>query len=319
MALFRKGGQPNVPVEPLARVLGDSVTVAPGTSTALPEIGPEFLPTDFVAVADDAGPGGAPFDEAIAAWNRRDMGRSAQLFTEAIEAGLDPTFVCGAEASLGQIRLDEGDLKGGVEHLLRCLGTRPITAGQAWEAAVRLQVIYDTAGRRDEARRLADVAANANRRGLALRDAVEDRLRHLASALQVPAGATARSPAEAECDVPELIGSLRAADPKVRTSAVKALGATGDQRAIQPLISALADDDWDVSCQASLALPQLGEAAVAPVIAALTDQRSGVPANAFRALGVEEDDVAKLSDDDPDVRRAAEELFRALAGFPSNP
>ena len=189
-------GDPRV-IEPLTAALDDDYESArqnaklfldriaaqtPGTSTALPEIGAEVLPTDFVPVADDAGPGRARFDEAIAAWNGHDMDRSAQLFTEALEAGLDPTFACGAEASLGQIRLDEGDLQGGVEHLLRCLRTRPITAGQAWEAAVRLQIVYDTAGRRDEARRLGDVAANANRRGLALSGEAEDRLRHLVTA-----------------------------------------------------------------------------------------------------------------------------------------
>ncbi|MGH9085607.1 MAG: hypothetical protein ACRDYW_09145, partial [Acidimicrobiales bacterium] len=74
------------------------------------------------------------------------------------------------------------DLRGGIDHLLRCLGTRPITASQAWEAAVRLQIVYDAAGRRDDARRLGDVAASANRRGLALSGEAEDRLRHLVTA-----------------------------------------------------------------------------------------------------------------------------------------
>lgn len=130
-------------------------------------------------------------------------------------------------------------------------------------------------------------------------------------------GAGPAKPVDAPRDVPELIELLADPNPKVRADAVEALGASGDQRAIQPLIAALADDDPEVATDAAFALPLLGEAAVGPVIAALTDPNSGVPSEAFRGWGVTESDVAQLSDENPEVRHEAEALFRALVNFSS--
>jgi HEAT repeat protein len=76
--------------------------------------------------------------------------------------------------------------------------------------------------------------------------------------------------------VQALIGALGDGDSQVRESAAAALGLIGDARAVEPLIAALADWDWDLSVAetAAEALGKIGAPAVEPLIAALahTDQ-----------------------------------------------
>ena len=95
-------------------------------------------------------------------------------------------------------------------------------------------------------------------------------------------------------------------------AAARALGELGDARAVQPLIAALAYNDWNVRRGAANALGQLGGAlAVEPLIAALGDQDWGVREAAARALGKLGDAravqplIAALADQDSTVREAA--------------
>jgi HEAT repeat protein len=65
-----------------------------------------------------------------------------------------------------------------------------------------------------------------------------------------------------------------------------ALGKVGDARAVEPLITALKDDDKDVRRQAAKALGEIGDArAVEPLVATLKDGDSGVCGFAAVSLG----------------------------------
>ncbi|MFN3699646.1 MAG: HEAT repeat domain-containing protein, partial [Dictyoglomus sp.] len=62
-------------------------------------------------------------------------------------------------------------------------------------------------------------------------------------------------------------------DEDVRGAAAKALGEIKDKRAVEPLISALKDEDWYVREAAAYALGEIGDSrAVEPLISALKDK-----------------------------------------------
>ena len=72
-----------------------------------------------------------------------------------------------------------------------------------------------------------------------------------------------------------------------RRSAISALGRLGDERAVEPLVSALQDEDRYIRREAAKALGELGSpAAIEPLIAALGDPEGYVRRNAITALGV---------------------------------
>ena len=66
---------------------------------------------------------------------------------------------------------------------------------------------------------------------------------------------------------------LKIADKDVCRSAIEALGAIGDVRAVEPLIALLTDNDQTVGVAAAKALGKFGVQAMEPLIAALHDQR----------------------------------------------
>lgn len=72
-----------------------------------------------------------------------------------------------------------------------------------------------------------------------------------------------------------------------RRSAISALGRLGDERAIEPLVSALQDKDRYLRREAAKALGELGSsAAIGPLIKALEDSEEYVRRSAITALGV---------------------------------
>ena len=68
--------------------------------------------------------------------------------------------------------------------------------------------------------------------------------------------------------VEPLITALRDADPQVRQNSVEALGKIKDARSIEPLIGVLKDNDSDVRWNAIWALGEMGVAAIEPLISA---------------------------------------------------
>jgi len=59
--------------------------------------------------------------------------------------------------------------------------------------------------------------------------------------------------------VEQLISNLKQSDPNLRYSAIKALDAIGDKRAIRSLVETLEDDRTDISRAAALALSNIGD------------------------------------------------------------
>ena len=74
-------------------------------------------------------------------------------------------------------------------------------------------------------------------------------------------------------------------DVKMTTAAIEALGALRDPRAVDALISRLADGNEEISDAATEALGRIGAPAVKPLIACLNDSKPGVPGRAAQALG----------------------------------
>ena len=108
----------------------------------------------------------------------------------------------------------------------------------------------------------------------------------------------------------------------LRTMAVSALGKTGDKRAVDPLIKALADDDSDVRRRAATVLGRLGDKrGVDPLIEALSNGDDDIGGNVRSAVVdalVRLGDVAvdplieALADGDSNVSHAADEALRRL-------
>jgi HEAT repeat protein len=129
--------------------------------------------------------------------------------------------------------------------------------------------------------------------------------------------------------VPRLIAALedRSRPEYQRMNAARALGFIRDERAVEPLIAALRDDDEDVRVAATFALgvlknakslePLLAALAVEPLLAALQDSSSEVRTRAADALACIDDDrafdavahVVRESEDD----KSASHLLLTLA------
>lgn len=102
----------------------------------------------------------------------------------------------------------------------------------------------------------------------------------------------------------------------VRREAAKALGKIGDTRAVEPLIQALRDEDWEVRSGAARALGEIGDArAVEPLIQTLFKEKDFNPALDVRDFVREEVALAlgKIGD-----ARAIEPLIHLLNHKDSN-
>ena len=104
-----------------------------------------------------------------------------------------------------------------------------------------------------------------------------------------------------------------------RRSAISALGRLGDERAVEPLVSALQDEDRYIRREAAKALGELGSpVAIEPLIAALGDPEESVRRNAIIALGATGDESAVeplkqiLEDKSYFIRSEAEKSIRAI-------
>jgi len=86
-------------------------------------------------------------------------------------------------------------------------------------------------------------------------------------------------------DVDLLIETLNTGNISARVAAAAALGEMNDTRAIDPLIRALEDKEFDVEYQAAKALEKIREPAVEPLIRALKDNNSNVRWEAADILG----------------------------------
>jgi len=118
--------------------------------------------------------------------------------------------------------------------------------------------------------------------------------------------------------VEPLILSLKKPSAAIRENSAKALGETGDPRAVEPLAGLLEDTFPEVRDAAAGALAKIGEPSVEPLIEALGSSSSTVRACAAGALGEIKDVraveplVRLLSDDSSEVNKKA---IEALAGI----
>lgn len=144
-----------------------------------PAIEARHLASDFVGLDSSPGQGGAFFQDAIQHWNQKDFDAAFDRMQSAISAGLSPTYESYAHTVLGNILIERTDLSAAVTQYLTCLAEQNKTDQAAWEAAVRLAVIYNEAGQRVDAGKLERVADKANTRNLALEGAHEQHLRSL--------------------------------------------------------------------------------------------------------------------------------------------
>jgi HEAT repeat protein len=86
--------------------------------------------------------------------------------------------------------------------------------------------------------------------------------------------------------VEPLLSALKDDDWRVRVGAARALGRIGDSRAVEPLLGALKDDDWHIRVAAATALGRIGDSrAVEPLIGALKDPEVHMRQSAAMALG----------------------------------
>lgn len=107
----------------------------------------------------------------------------------------------------------------------------------------------------------------------------------------------------------------------VRMSAAEALGWFGESSAVEPLVAALSDANWDVRSHAAEALGKIKDPiAVEPLIDSLRDQDATVRGNAAEALGKIRDQraieplVAALTDKSRIVRKKAAWALSQIAG-----
>lgn len=177
----------------------------PGWPLDLPAIGEALLHSDHGPCGSRMGGGGKYFEDARSAWNREDHALACGLLEHALKAELTMPYESCARSILGQIWLKKGDLARAVQEFLKCLELPVRDSDALWMSAVRLGMIYDAAGRSEDAEALAALAAAANRRNLALGQDVEHRIRELvAAALQCAESNSPASDAAPECpDPPE--------------------------------------------------------------------------------------------------------------------
>lgn len=122
-------------------------------------------------------------------------------------------------------------------------------------------------------------------------------------------------------DVDGLIEALNYQDDhNIRLAAASALGNVGNARAVDPLISAL-DDEQGVNEMAALALGEIGDPrAVEPLTAKLNDENWELRSSAAKALGKIGDDRAVdplinlLRDKNEIVRWHALQALEAITG-----
>jgi WD40 repeat protein len=235
---------------------------------SLPSVTERMLSVEFAE--PESGPLPAVIEQAVAAWNARDMERAASLYGQALQQGLGPAVAAHAHESLGEIELGRGNVASGVDHLLRSLQTGSVTVGVTWAATARLQVLYEQAGRDHEAAALRRAAERANRRGLALDHQYVEQLRRLVqgTASGEPTSATLLPP-HVEDGGPRQRG-MSTAEMRPKTS-----DGGGDDRVvlrIKSLIDELGSRTHQLAMpQAVTELVQLGEQAVPVLIENLTE------------------------------------------------
>jgi len=107
-------------------------------------------------------------DEAIPHWNENRYDKAFDLLTKSLSAGLGEPDASYAHSWLGQIHVKRRELIPAVEEFLKCLELQGRARDATWESAIRLSVIYKTAGKLDDARSLEGIAQTADVRGLSL-------------------------------------------------------------------------------------------------------------------------------------------------------
>jgi len=120
--------------------------------------------------------------------------------------------------------------------------------------------------------------------------------------------------------VEPLISALKDESWQVRRNAAMALGEIKDARAVEPLIAALRDDVVEVRESVPFGLAKIGEPALGPLIGALKDQNKDVRGNAAMALLIMKDYraveplIATLRDPDNYVRHRASSALSHITG-----
>jgi HEAT repeat protein len=95
----------------------------------------------------------------------------------------------------------------------------------------------------------------------------------------------------------------------MREAAANGLGRIGDAHAVEPLIAALKDRDYDVREAVAWALGQIGDTrAVEPLLATLKDENKGVQESAAKAL-VKLHETRKLNQEHKQLLLAHRSVF----------
>jgi HEAT repeat protein len=116
--------------------------------------------------------------------------------------------------------------------------------------------------------------------------------------------------------VPSLIATLRKSN--IRRVSAEILGCIKDVRAVEPLITALGDEDRYVREEAAKALAKTGSPSVEPLIAEFKNSKREVRKSSAQTLAIIRDPRAieplnqLLQDSDGDVREAASAALKAL-------
>jgi HEAT repeat protein len=106
--------------------------------------------------------------------------------------------------------------------------------------------------------------------------------------------------------IEQLLEELRFGTPRIQSDAAIALGETGDPRVVDPLISALGEEDSDLRLSASLALGRIGSPAIEPLMSVFMDGNEMVcrlAAGVLKQIGdvARESVIAALEERVPDL------------------
>jgi hypothetical protein len=136
----------------------------------LPAIENKFIHSNFMECegGPTSGPGGKLYDEAIVYWNKDQYDKAFILLKQSIGAGISAPNASFAHSLLGQIHIKRNELILAVNQFLSCLELQDRTRDATWMSAVRLAIIYKSAGRTADANSLDKLSHNADTRGLML-------------------------------------------------------------------------------------------------------------------------------------------------------
>ena len=133
-------------------------------SADIPAVRQEHCPTNFHPIGLRSGDGMRLFDEGIHLLSMQAHAQAEQRLTQAMAAGVAPTYLCGALCFAGMASLGQRQLTRAVGYFLAALACEQPTSEGAFRAASCLAAIYAALGRRGDAAKMRAVRDSANAR-----------------------------------------------------------------------------------------------------------------------------------------------------------